>query len=96
MKQWPVWLGLFGLGAVALQTTALNVRAIDREYGLGSALREVSDLDARTAHLRTRIRSITATERLEIARTDLGLSEDELFPAFPGWTPGVLAVAERR
>ncbi len=96
MRQWPVWLGLFGLGAVALQTTALNVRAIDREYGLGAAVRELSDLDARNAHLRTRLRSVTATERLEIARGDLGLSEDDLFPTVPGWTPGAVAVAERR
>lgn len=95
MKQWTVWIGILGLGAVALQTVALNVRATERAYSLGGAVRVARDLDVENAHLRTKLRSVTASQRLEVARSDLGLSEDDLCPLSVGWRPSPVALAER-
>ncbi|MBI4881510.1 MAG: hypothetical protein HY812_17880 [Planctomycetes bacterium] len=83
MPRWTDWLGLAGLGALALQTTAINVEATRRSYVVGAALREADDLTRLVAFQRARCRQMLRTEVVQEVAARLGLSEQELFAAPP-------------
>ena len=81
MRRMASWMAFVGLGALALVTSTLNVRATVTAYRIGDAQRLCEDVGALNVHRRTQLRQLTATANLEVARADLGLSTDDLFPS---------------
>ena len=79
MRRLAGWIGLLSLSGLALLTASINIRATQRNYDLGRALREQDDLTDLISFRRACGRDLINTRKLDLARQRLHLDDERLY-----------------